>query len=305
MLHKAIAILLTLLPTSAFCKDCVIANVGPDAESCDIHVRAPGDWQLAWGKLDDENYSAARMHKTSTKADDISGWVTEFKLVTVVNGNETVVGKKTFTSDNAEFSVRLACDIYGLRLFAADGDEVLNCPPNNSSIASPLGANSEIIFSSASDQRPSAITCGIEYYPPSPICRFEDPESLREYLRTSTDPLEGIWQYMDRDFRGPEIQLGGHYRIAIVRNGQSGDGYDIIYLDGADDHPELWKPLNLKGRLKATPFINLYDVTWYDSSRKPHSAAEEVNARTEGSILCITFPLANSSIRFARQGKQL
>ena len=55
-------------------------------------------------------------------------------------------------------------------------------------------------------------------------------DNLDKYLLGSRDPVEGYWCYLDRANNKAMAIPGGYYRLAIVNNG---NGYDIIYLDGA------------------------------------------------------------------------
>ena len=55
-------------------------------------------------------------------------------------------------------------------------------------------------------------------------------EALDEYLAASSDPVEGYWRYLDRDMEEKWLRIGGRYTLAVVR---ADDGYDLIYIDGA------------------------------------------------------------------------
>ncbi len=286
-------------------KDFTLAHIASEGKTCDVHVRSSAtDWQLVWAYTDSNNFTVARVHKNTSYADDIAGWISNFTLVRVVSGNETIITERNFTSDSADFSVRLVCDMYGFNIFVADGENlndfasVLN---EKSTLPSPLIPNSEIRYVSTSGAMPSILSVGIDYYPAAQRSHFIDTQSLCYYLENSEDPIEGLWQYLDRDLVGNEVQLGGQYTIAIVRTDKSDtDSYDMIYLAGADDSPALWQAFNIKGKLQTTPFINIYDAIWFDSTRQTHDKSEEVNARIENSIMTMTFPLLNSSIRFVR-----
>ena len=121
-------------------------------------------------------------------------------------------------------------------------------------------------------------------------------ESLNEHFATSTDPIEGYWDYLDRSLNESQLRLGGRYRIALVK---SPTGYDIIYVSGAEVDGRLWRFGMLKGSLSPTRFIDNYALLWYDTEKQPFEA--DVHASIENmSILTLHFPLAASQIRFAK-----
>lgn len=121
--------------------------------------------------------------------------------------------------------------------------------------------------------------------------------SLEDYFTSGTrDDIEGFWQYLDRDNDDRYCRLGGDYTVAIVK---SGDGYDIIYADGAKINSPQWHAGMRKGHLTPTIFSNHYDLTWYDSTFQPIS--DECHATFEHSaIIALNFPLLKSSVRFSK-----
>lgn len=122
-------------------------------------------------------------------------------------------------------------------------------------------------------------------------------DSIAHHISHSSDVIEGYWQYLDRDIDEKKLKLGGRYTVALIR---SADGYDIIYISGAEVSGNMWKPGYLKGRLKNTPFQDHYDMIWYDATFKPFTI--DVYATIEnGSILTLSFPIQKSSIRFYKK----
>ena len=120
--------------------------------------------------------------------------------------------------------------------------------------------------------------------------------ALNEYLAQSTDPIEGYWKYLDRDMQDEWLRLGGRYTLAVVR---ADDGYDLIYLDGAQVKKSLWKEGMIKGHLVKTMFVGNYDATWIDATLEPID--KDVQATIEnGIILTISFPVYKSQVRFAK-----
>ena len=121
-------------------------------------------------------------------------------------------------------------------------------------------------------------------------------EALDEYLAVSIDPMEGYWKYLDRDMDDKCLRLGGKYTLAVVR---SDDGYDLIYIAGAQVKKSLWEPGMLKGHLKKTVFSGNYDATWIDATMEP--ITEDVQATIEnGIILTLSFPVFKSQVRYAK-----
>ena len=121
-------------------------------------------------------------------------------------------------------------------------------------------------------------------------------EALDEYFTVSADPVEGYWKYLDRDMQDQWLRLGGRYTLAVVR---SDDGYDIIYIDGAQVKKSLWHEGMLKGHMTKTVFSGNYDATWIDATMEP--IEKDVQATIEnGVILTMSFPVFKSQVRFAK-----
>ncbi len=121
-------------------------------------------------------------------------------------------------------------------------------------------------------------------------------EALDEYFSASSDPAEGYWKYLDRDMEDKWLRLGGRYTLAVVR---AGDGYDLIYIDGAQVKKSLWQTGMLKGHLTKTIYSGNYDATWIDATLEPID--KDVQATIEnGVILTLNFPVFKSQVRFSR-----
>ena len=121
-------------------------------------------------------------------------------------------------------------------------------------------------------------------------------DALDEYLATSIDPMEGYWKYLDRDMEDKWLRLGGRYTLAVVR---ADDGYDLIYIDGAQVNKSQWQPCMLKGHITRTQFTGNYDLLWIDATMEPIS--EDCYAAIEnGVILTLNFPIYKSQVRFAK-----
>lgn len=120
--------------------------------------------------------------------------------------------------------------------------------------------------------------------------------SLDEYLARSADPIEGYWRYLDHDMQDDWLRLGGRYTLAVVRGD---NGYDIIYIDGAQVSKSMWTPCMLKGHISPTLFAGNYDLSWIDATMDP--IGSDAYATIEnGVILTLNFPVFMSQVRFAK-----
>ena len=123
-------------------------------------------------------------------------------------------------------------------------------------------------------------------------------ETLTQHFAQSKDPMEGFWEYLDRDMQETWVKMGGRYTLATV--GKESGGYDIIYCDGAQVGKAEWQPFMLKGTLEATIFSNTYNATWIDATFEP--ITEDVQAQVEGDvILTVKFPVLNAQLRFSKR----
>ena len=123
-----------------------------------------------------------------------------------------------------------------------------------------------------------------------------DKQSLTKYFASSNNAYEGFWTFFDKDLDESKLRLGGRYTVALVKNGE---GYDIIYVDGAQVNSDQWRCGMLKGHIDATQFIDNYTLTWYDSTMRAFS--NDVYATIENyTLLSLFFPAQKSCLRFAK-----
>lgn len=121
-------------------------------------------------------------------------------------------------------------------------------------------------------------------------------EALDEYFAQSADPAEGYWKYLDRDMQDDWLRLGGRYTLAVVR---ADDGYDLIYIDGAQVKKTMWQTGMLKGHMTKTIFSGNYDLTWIDATMEPIEKDAQASIEN-GVILTLSFPVYKSQVRFAK-----
>ena len=147
----------------------------------------------------------------------------------------------------------------------------------------------------ASMQRHSLIVRPVETPGRSP---FASIDSLYAYLKASTDPMEAVWEYLDRDIDTGEARLGAKYTIATVR---SNNGYTIVLTGSQDSLPPSWHALDIKGFMTETAFSGHFDLKWYAAGR--NNADNEANATIgmDGEVIEFSFPMLRSRIRFRRK----
>lgn len=127
---------------------------------------------------------------------------------------------------------------------------------------------------------------------------FATVDSLYAYLAASADPMETLWEYLDRDIDTGEARLGAKYTIATVR---SDSGYTIVLAGSEDRLPDSWQPLDIKGFLTETAFAGHYDLLWYAAGRTIADSEASAATSVEGEVLELTFPMLHSRIRFRRK----
>jgi threonine/homoserine/homoserine lactone efflux protein len=98
------------------------------------------------------------------------------------------------------------------------------------------------------------------------VSHFANPDVRASYFNRSTDLMEGEWEIFDRSFEDSRLRPGGEYRLAVVR---SREGYNLIYISGAEKNGSSWIPGMDKGYLHTTSFRNVFDVTWLDPAGQP------------------------------------
>ena len=280
----------------------------------DIHVRATGDWSLAWDATDDDNCLTATVKGFRTQPEDYTfGMASTVTISRITNGESHEIASQVIGHSDRQFSLRLSADTYGARLYCGDGEQFTATDvPFEGIEGSRIYAKSDKKFV------PTAVRNSARYLDDAMHCRFSDTELLDSHLAASTDDIEGYWQYLDRNINKKCCEIGGSYRLAIVKcnpsdlpayikNDSNRAVYQIVYLSGATLHPHLWNALDVKGWLVATSFVSEYDLYWLDSTRRPTAmmpggnTTENSSSLTNNALLTLRFPLLKSEIRFSRQ----
>lgn len=122
-------------------------------------------------------------------------------------------------------------------------------------------------------------------------------DEINKLISGKSQPC-GVWTALDRDTDSRRALAGGRYKLAVVP--RNDEGFDIIYLDGAEVNPSAWKTGMRKGILKPTIFTDHYDLIWYDSKMVPIEFDASASVE-QGVILTLSFPILKSTLRFSRQ----
>lgn len=126
--------------------------------------------------------------------------------------------------------------------------------------------------------------------------KWADTAMLREYLLSSSDPMEGYWTVFDRSLDESLLRLGGDYRLAIVKDGVN---YLLLYLGGASVNASSWLPGMTKAILRPDSFPGIYNLEWIDSQGLPLN--HQIKAQSgEENTLSLQFPYQDSSIRLRK-----
>ena len=121
-------------------------------------------------------------------------------------------------------------------------------------------------------------------------------EALDRHFAVSKNPFEGYWTYLDRDMEDKWLKLGGRYTIALV---ETENGYDVIYVDGAQVKKSQWHLGMKKAEMTKTIFTDNFTGVWHDATQE--AINEDVYVTFEsGVILCFKFPVYKSQIRFSK-----
>lgn len=295
-MNKPIRILAIVLMASVaiVAKPCVPDTVPADGlAQADITVRCPGEWALIWDFTDSANYNTAEI-KTLLVPDDIYGGRSAVYVSTVKDGRKTLVGRQEVTHSENETGLRLTRNIDDeVRLVAGDNTIVSFSVPFAGIPGSLVCVRSDkgVVYKNVE-------LAGMVHDERAPFGTFEQ---LTEYIASSKDSTEGIWEYQDRNMPAGKIVPGGNYEVAVVRMPDS-DSYGIYYLGGAEIYADRWEPFMRKGTLIPTVFPGSFDLEWTDASRSRKLSREDYATLTmDNSLLTLNFPLINTIIRFRRK----
>ncbi len=112
--------------------------------------------------------------------------------------------------------------------------------------------------------------------------------------------VSGIYSLLDYDIDESYARPGGAYRLAIVPEEESGE-YSMFYLGGAKANPAMWNAGMKKGRLKPTPFANIFDVEWRDAEGGVMLHDVQAEFDPLATTLTLKFPYQNSTLRLKKE----
>lgn len=124
---------------------------------------------------------------------------------------------------------------------------------------------------------------------------FKSIDELKNYLRSSKDPNEGMWIFYDRTTAPLLASPNGEYVLATVK---TAGGYHIVYIDDRQKIPSRWKPLTIKGFIKDSEIPGVFDALWIDREGAPVNVP--ISAVVDGAFLTINFPYYKTSLRFSK-----
>ena len=289
-----------LAGSSAEPVDSMLMEIGHEAPRfVAVNVRAESsDWSLLWNYTDSANYTEARFKMRSTGYDnDDYLYTSDFTVSRVVKGR--TVSSQRFQAHHEGKAVGLRVQWFeGLKTLAVGDKQYLQTEEYGEWFQAPKPDSRIVLRRFKPSEVQWAEAESVEYENSGPS-RFGSCEELVDYLRRSSDSLEGIWEYMDRNLPEGRVRLGGMYSLALVRDGEC---YRIIYVDGAGDYyGRLWKPLQDKGCMKPTIFQNHFDLEWINAKRTHRYMSDTWAEVEQGVILSLNFPLVKSQLRFRKR----
>lgn len=121
-----------------------------------------------------------------------------------------------------------------------------------------------------------------------------NPESLKEQLLNSADPVEGFWQHYEQDSSNLKSSSDRQYTLGCVATDR---GYDLFIIS-AKGLPPMQEPGKIKGVLTPSGMAGVYDVIWTDVHGK--SFAGGTSAIFSDNLLTIVFPRWDTSVRYVK-----
>ena len=258
------------------------------------------EWGLIFNRDDKNNYCAVVLScDNSAPYDDITDERSmQVTLIQQLNGATTELAATTLTKGvSLEDDMNTLCvDVDERRVTVSIGKDNLqqvfevavNRPVGAIRVGYLVGPGSRVAIERAvlSTENDSQV----------PTTTLWTIDALDDYLANASDPMEGYWKYLDRDMEEKWLRMGGRYTLAVVR---ADDGYDLLYINGAQVKKSQWQPCMKKGHLTKTIFSGNYDLIWIDATLEPIS--EDAYATIEnGVILTLNFPIYKSQVRFVK-----
>lgn len=137
----------------------------------------------------------------------------------------------------------------------------------------------------------------VQYEPPQQVAVLTPSQIQKALAEAAQDPYAGYWALLDYDLDANFLRTGGNYVVALLPDPATVGAYRIIYISGATTEPSRWPSGRLKGSLCPTHLPTAYTARWTDAEgvALPADATAQFLSR---SLLTLTFPTLNSSLRF-------
>ncbi|MCM1035894.1 MAG: hypothetical protein NC406_01035 [Bacteroides sp.] len=131
----------------------------------------------------------------------------------------------------------------------------------------------------------------------TPLPRYVDADSAVALATAGGDPRCSLWTYFDRDTDPLRSRPGGRYELAST---VAPDGRVLlVYLGGAADRADEWRPGRIKAEMRPTLIPGVYDLTWYAADGSAISL--DAGATIEQHLLTVQFPDRRATLRFRRR----
>ena len=295
-------------PAAAIGAGVIAADTMPDAfVDCDYHLRieiprdcADASWGVRINAPGGSSVDIALRRQGKASAENDYGLPLEV-TVSRQAPDRTVCDQAAYKITD---DINVNIGAWSLTLQKRPHDSSLLCsvgqrtPLLDIDLGLPSDSAQTITAHSLSPLRLARLSCFVTPTERLSSARFTTADSLLDHLAASADPVEGRWQYLDRDTDPRLLNTGGDYSLATVT---AADGsIEIVYLGGSKANTGYWRPMMLKGRLTPTPFVGHYDLVWYDAYGARIDSETSADITADGSIMRLNFPLHGGSLRFRK-----
>ncbi len=260
---------------------------------------SPCWWGLAWNFVDSCSYDYIKVRSGNTDFGDVfDRRIMILSVIKKIGGVDSIVDSVTVRKDIAEIrgfnSVALEWRDGDLNVFfgAKTLAKVLSVemPHPWKSVGKVVGSGDlRVEYAVVETRRNPAVTLASGW----------SVDALYDHIANSSDAMEGIWSFFDRETDDYRARLGGRYTLACVADGDG--GYLLLYVDGAEVNASSWKPCMIKGRLSATQYENNYDLKWFDSVMDPMSDEDFASIDMDANLMTLNFPIHRSKMRFSKK----
>lgn len=268
-----------------------------------VHVRLAADgaqttkWGIIWNYTDDANYVKATLSLPDEgRYADVYSTEAMVEVVRCRDGEMEKVCSRKITGEIDDTkgmnSLKLVYDGGQATLYVGSTDQ-------KEVAAVPFGSSGGVVaFFCDAPVRVQRLDVKSHTADSPTMSSFATMDELAAHIKASADPMEGFWEYLDRNVDPAKAVLGGRYTLATVRRG---DAYDIIYVRGAEVASDAWRPLQVKGILHPTIFRDNYDMEWITTDMKRITDDCDAMLSDDKAVLTLRFPIAAAQLRLRRK----